>query len=295
MSTVHATRNRCLFFGMPCAFSSPILIALARPDVELVGVVTPNAYGSPEPYRILPHRSAGPSLPMAGGYSQFDAPRFLVRDIRDNGLHRALRALRPDLIVVACFPWRIPEVLTTSARLAALNIHPSLLPNHRGPDPLFWTFRAGDTHAGVTLHLLSHTFDAGPIIAQAATPIAPDESLAALEQRLAGLGSDLLGRLIDGLPALPDPHPQQCPPAHPESTPESSDLEFDAGWTVDHARRFIAGVARSHGPLRYRTENGSIPVHGLSTAGSGVEILLRDGQIHISIGNPDNTPRDAFF
>jgi methionyl-tRNA formyltransferase len=261
----------------------------------LVGVVTPNTYGGPEPYRILHHRTAPSNLPVANGYGQFDAPRFLVRDIRDKRLHRALQSLQPDLIVVACFPWRIPAALAAIASIAALNIHPSLLPRHRGPDPLFWTFRAGDTCSGVTLHHLSNRFDAGPIIAQAAAPIAPDESLAALEQRLAWLGADLLGQVISGLPVRPDHQPQNDDSVLSEPAPNPADFVIDAHWTIDHARRFIAGVARSHGPLSYQYEGRSIPILGLANGASGVEISLVDGPLRIESGSAGDGASKASF
>lgn len=72
-----------------------------------------------------------------------------------------------DYLLVACWPYLISPVLIASAAKAALNLHPSLLPMYRGPDPVARQIECGERSPGVTLHLLSREFDAGDIVAQA--------------------------------------------------------------------------------------------------------------------------------
>ena len=60
--------------------------------------------------------------------------------------------LRPDTIVVASFPHLLSPETLAAARIGALNVHMSLLPRHRGVDPLFWTYWDDDREAGVTIH-----------------------------------------------------------------------------------------------------------------------------------------------
>jgi len=72
----------------------------------------------------------------------------------------------PDLIVVASYPARIPSVALAAARLGGLNIHMSLLPRHRGSDPIFWTYFDDDPMAGVTVHWMNTEIDLGDIAAQ---------------------------------------------------------------------------------------------------------------------------------
>ena len=71
-----------------------------------------------------------------------------------------------DVIVVACFPNRLPEHLLDRAQLASVNIHPSMLPGYRGPSPLFWQLRDGLRVVGVTLHHMSSSIDSGDIVSQ---------------------------------------------------------------------------------------------------------------------------------
>ena len=72
-----------------------------------------------------------------------------------------------DFLLVACWPYLIDRILIDSARKGALNMHPSLLPNFRGPDPLEQQLECGHSRFGVSLHLLNQHFDQGDIIAQA--------------------------------------------------------------------------------------------------------------------------------
>lgn len=75
-----------------------------------------------------------------------------------------MRELAPDLVICSCFPWRIPPALLAVARQGWWNLHPSLLPAYRGPDPLYWQQRARETATGVSLHLMDEGFDTGPIL-----------------------------------------------------------------------------------------------------------------------------------
>ena len=276
------SRWKCLFFGMPCAFSAPILSALARPEIELVGVVSPQSAPDSEPFRLIRGLRTRATVTLSGQEGHFAAPRYMVREINHPRLHFELASLDPDLIIVACYPSLIPAEIVAMARIAALNVHPALLPRHRGPDPLFWTFQAGDDQSGVTLHALSPQYDAGDILLQATTPIGSDESLPPLERRLAQLGGELVGRLIDDLPHLPAPVPQDGATATWEPWPRTLDRIIDPGWMTDRARRFIAGAAATHGPLTYRADQQSVSITGLAGPGAGREIRLRDGSLFVA-------------
>jgi methionyl-tRNA formyltransferase len=280
---------------MPCAFSSPVLAALVRPDVELVGVVTPQTAPDPEPYRLIRGLRSRATIMLSARAGHFEAPRYLVRDIANPRLHAELAALAPDLIIVACYPRLIPQPIRDAARIAALNIHPSLLPRHRGPDPLFWTFHAGDNISGITIHHLSGRFDAGDILLQDTTSIHADESLSDLEQRLARLAANQVGRLISGLPSLPLPRPQNPALATSEPLPTESDRTIDATWSITRARRFIAGVAGSHGPLFWQDDGKSKAVSGLAEPRSGQELALADGVLNVALRSFGGADRASHF
>jgi len=78
-----------------------------------------------------------------------------------------------DLDVTLCwgFNWKLPQEALDVPRLGSVNNHPALLPRHRGPYPLAWTFREGDAAFGSTWHRMDAEFDTGPILAQSSVPV----------------------------------------------------------------------------------------------------------------------------
>jgi methionyl-tRNA formyltransferase len=113
-----------------------------------------------------------------------------------------LRERRIEFILVACWPYLIDRLLLESATLAAVNLHPSLLPAYRGPDPIGAQLSCAELHPGVSLHLLNSQFDRGDIVAQAELEPGPSDcDRACLERRCAVLGSELFIDALNGYDA----------------------------------------------------------------------------------------------
>lgn len=89
-------------------------------------------------------------------------------------LRPMLDGYAPELLLVFGFNWKIPRAVIDSLRYGALNIHPSLLPKYRGPSPIPWAIRNGDEDLGMTVHRMTETMDAGPILAQATVGRIPE-------------------------------------------------------------------------------------------------------------------------
>lgn len=283
--------RRTLFFGMPCAFSAIVLASLRTDELELVGIVSPDHSRAPE-HRAM--STVKPFLPLHQQSSdQIDTvPRFAVRSLRDRIVKETLIATEPDLIIVACFPRKLPLSIIAAARVAAVNVHPSLLPRWRGPDPLFWTFQAGDTSSGFTLHLIDDGFDTGPILALRPVAVAAGEALADLDRRLATLGGAMLVDLARSLPALPPARPQDDALATQAPVPTTTDRTIDPSWTRDRARGFIAGVSSSHGPLFYRAADNTVrPIIAVGTGGRDEQIELSDGLLAVTLGSAKPTAK----
>ncbi len=117
--------------------------------------------------------------------------------------------LRPDLLVLADYGQIVPPALLELPRHGALNLHPSLLPRHRGAAPIPATILAGDTETGVSLMLMDAGLDSGPIIAQRRHPLSGSETGPELEETLAETAAALLAdTLATWLAGLIDPQPQ---------------------------------------------------------------------------------------
>ena len=176
---------RAVFIGSG-SFAEPALRALAHdPAVEIVAVVT-------APPRPAGRKLAPVATPLAQTAAQLGAgPVLTPAKLRDPAAIDEILALEPDLIVLADYGQIVPPALLGIGK-GALNLHPSLLPRHRGATPVPATILAGDRATGVTLMRMDEGLDTGPIVAQAGTPVAPDETAPELEARLAAMGADLL-------------------------------------------------------------------------------------------------------
>lgn len=104
-------------------------------------------------------------------------------------------ALAPDLVVLADYGQLVPAPLLDVPN-GAINLHPSLLPRHRGASPIPATILAGDRETGVTLMRMDTGLDSGPVLAVERVPLAGDETTPVLEERLATVAADLLARSV---------------------------------------------------------------------------------------------------
>lgn len=111
-------------------------------------------------------------------------------------------ALDADTVVVAAYGLLIPD--SSLERALWINVHPSLLPRWRGAAPVERAIMAGDTETGVTIHRTTKELDAGPIAAQEAFPIAPDDDAGSVFARAA----EVAARLLDGVLEHPKFTPQ---------------------------------------------------------------------------------------
>jgi methionyl-tRNA formyltransferase len=87
-----------------------------------------------------------------------------------------LQALAPDYIFSFYYRYMIPAQILACAKIAALNMHGSLLPKYRGRAPVNWAILHGETQTGATLHVMEVKPDAGDIVGQSAVSIGPDET-----------------------------------------------------------------------------------------------------------------------
>jgi methionyl-tRNA formyltransferase len=197
-----AHRARTVFLGSG-AFAVPIFGAVAtHPALELVGVVS------------APDRPAGRGqrtrqVPVAAlardrGWLLLQPERLRAADAR-----AAVLDLRPDLLVLADYGQIVPASLLEASQRGALNVHPSLLPRHRGASPIASTILAGDEESGVTVILMDAGVDSGPIVAQERLVLSGEETTPVLEERLAALGARLLaGVLGPWVAGTIEPRPQ---------------------------------------------------------------------------------------
>jgi len=116
--------------------------------------------------------------------------------LRDPAARARLAAYAPDLVVVVAYGLILPKAVLALPRLGCWNVHASLLPRWRGAAPIQRAILAGDAETGVDLMQMEAGLDTGPVLLEARTPIAPDDTGGRLHDRLATLGA---ATLADGL------------------------------------------------------------------------------------------------
>src|SRR5579875_1484246 len=212
MSNAMATDHpRVLFFGMTGNFSAPPLFALLEHGIEVSAVIIPalrSGPGQPPIQHREQKNKARSMLPMLHSLVPASIleiaferriPVWEVSRLAHPEAVALLKDYQPDAICVACFSQRISEPILRIPRFGALNVHPSLLPANRGPEPLFWTFRLGQARTGVTIHLMNERLDSGDILAQEAIDVPEGISYAELEGLCAELGGRLLAQTVEDL------------------------------------------------------------------------------------------------
>ena len=110
-------------------------------------------------------------------------------------------ALQPDLLITAAYGQFLPSKLLAAAKIAAVNVHGSLLPKYRGGAPVQYSIINGDAETGISIMYMVKQMDAGDVLAQRAIPIEEDDDNGTMFDKLSILGRDLL---LETLPKLVD-------------------------------------------------------------------------------------------
>jgi methionyl-tRNA formyltransferase len=206
--------RRILIFGD--AFGVPQL--LQRLASGVVGIV--GAGIRPDSLAALGEMAAGHNLPLyvQPAYSSADYDRF----------REAIVAAAPDLMLVNSYAMVLRPDLLALASDGAFNVHWSLLPRHRGPNPLQWALIHGDTETGVTIHYVSDAIDSGDAVAQVRVAIQRSDTWITLRERIIAAADGLLTRsLPDIASGKVERRPQDSALAttNPRLTPESPRID----------------------------------------------------------------------
>jgi methionyl-tRNA formyltransferase len=168
---------------------------------------------------------------------------YAVRNMGSPETIGQLKMVRADVGCVACFPRRIPADLLHVPRRGFLNVHPSLLPNYRGPAPIFWQFQAGEPRTGVTVHWMDAEFDTGPIADQRLVPLADGITETDATALMARAGARLLVEVLEHVAAGEIPYRKQPPGGAYQPYPHDEDFAISPEWPARRVFNFMSGVA----------------------------------------------------
>ena len=165
---------------------APVLQRLhGMAGVDVVSAVTP-------PDRPRGRGRQPEASPVKAAALSLGIPVLQPPNLRGGDTLAELAALSPDVIVVAAYGRFLPAAVLELPPHGCLNLHPSLLPRHRGPSPVATTILEGDETTGVSLILLDEGMDTGPVIAAAEMPLTGSETAGELTDALFGTGGALL-------------------------------------------------------------------------------------------------------
>lgn len=196
-----------VFMGTP-QFAVPSLRALHQAGYPIAAV-----YSQPDKPAGRGRKPRPPPVKLAAqelGLTVRQPPNLRSREAIDE-----LAALRPQVIIVCAYGHILRQPVLDIPAKGILNVHPSLLPRHRGPSPIAAAILSGDDHTGVTVILMDPGMDSGPILAQRSLPITPFDTAATLAEKLSPLAADLL---VETLPRWLAGHIQAKPQNHSRAT-----------------------------------------------------------------------------
>ncbi len=233
-----------------------------------------------------------PDAPVGRGYRLVSSAVARWADEHDVAVDRPTllkeqratwEAFQPDLLVTAAYGKILAPWALNLPRIAALNVHASLLPRWRGPNPIAWAIRAGDSCTGVTLMAMDSGIDTGPVYARRPVVIRPDWDLGQLTEVLARTGRDLL---VDSIPAITagklDPVPQETTGA--TKAPKFTAEDAKISWQMDALTigRLIRSMTPS--PSAYTMFRGKRLQILSAEAGSSADLL--PGQLGLDRHGP---------
>jgi methionyl-tRNA formyltransferase len=201
---------------------------------------------------------------------------YQPESLRAQEVQAELNSLEADVFVVAAYGKLLPPPVLEAPSHGCLNLHPSLLPRHRGPSPVATAIEEGDKETGVTLMLLDQGMDTGPLVAQRRFPLSSHETADDLTATLFKLGGDLLLESLSGwVDGRLDARPQDAALATVTRKLERSDGQAD--WNVAAA-------------ILERRARAFTPWPGLFTQWEGAVIKLLEVDVSPSDAGADASP-----
>ena len=228
--------SNIVYMGTP-QFAVPTLQALAGSPWRVALVVT-------QPDRPSGRRRKLTPPPVKVAATELGLPVLQPEDINEPEAVQAIAAAQPDVIVTAAYGGYLRKAVRRLPRLGCINLHPSLLPRHRGAAPVSYTFFAGDSVTGNSIIRMGARMDAGAILFQHQTPIDEHECYTTLEARLAMQGADDVLHTLEMIFAgTITPTPQNDALATYTGKIEKNDLRVDWSRSAVEIRRHVRGLA----------------------------------------------------
>lgn len=175
---------KTIFLGTP-EFAASCLRALVAAEIRPDLVVTQPSKARGRGHKVQP-------TPVAMAAEEAGLPWQEAENVNSPDSMETLTALKPDLVLVVAFGQLLKQPLLDLPRLAALNVHGSLLPKYRGAAPIQRAIWEGETETGVSIQRMVKKLDAGDVLLAKRLPIGPNMTSGELFEAMAPLGAQAL-------------------------------------------------------------------------------------------------------
>lgn len=184
-------------------------------------------------------------------------------DSKWNDFLSQISELSADSIICHSYAQKLPKELLELVDGFAVNVHFSLLPKNRGPNPVQWAIINGDQETGVSIHLMEEGFDTGAILFQSKTSIAPEDTWVSLHKQLTQVSSQLLETVIPKILAndiTAIPQDENCATTNHRLHTDSPLIQFEAQTNEQIHRLIRAQIAPLSGAYYLNSKGQKIRI-----------------------------------
>lgn len=275
---------KAVFMGTP-DIAAEVLKSLLNSKHEILAVVTqpdrPKGRGkelAKSPVKLIAEERGIPVLQP----ERVKAPEVVEQ----------LRALQPDIILVAAFGQIISKDILDIPPYGCINVHASLLPEYRGAAPIQWAILDGKTTTGITIMRMDEGIDTGDMICSLEIPITKEETGGSLHDKLAAAGGPLLLSAMEQIAEGTATYTAQNHEAHTYAKMLRKDLgKLDFTRPAEELERYIRGL--NPWPSAYTYKDGktmkfwsaSVSYETFDTCPCGTLVSVKDGMLWIMTGD----------
>ena len=260
-----ASKKKLLLFGMDALLSRIVFESILDNTYDVTAIVLPS-------HSAITGKTLNQDLNLISADSidsialAYHIPIYYVNGKNQQQYEEILNNTNPDIIIVACFPYKLPALICQHKDCNAFNIHPSCLPKYRGPVPLFWQFYYGEENTGITIHRLTEDLDQGDIVLQQVVPYSDGFSTTDATSLLATTAANMLktlARQIDSK-TLTDTQQNENEASY-YSWPKQEDFIITTNWNVARAYNFIKGTMQWGQLYTVRSETEEFIIKSVSS------------------------------
>ena len=180
----------------------------------------------------------------------------------------------PDLVLVCGFSLKIPKDVLHIPKHGFLNIHYGKLPENRGPDPLFWSIKKGESNTAITIHQIDEEWDTGKILLEHPVSIIPGETLGMANSKMSNLLKNLTEQAIELVQNSNNLRPQLSELSFYNKRPNA--LETTINWdeqTADEIENLVNACNPKYGGATSYYQGSPVKIVEVSPVDAQVPLL----------------------